>query len=105
MDSTHSSPLGYLALFSSPLLDQGHHGHDIPVIPLQLTSPLQVVAVKLFSGRFYTFCSLYLPLERLYQDVILMTLCGSFPFLSSSSGILTAVTLCGVKVLVILAAF
>ena len=66
--NTFPSPPGYRAYFSSPLPDQGHHGgsailvrHDVPVVPLHLHSPLQVVAVKVFLGRFYTLCSVYLP--------------------------------------------
>ena len=35
---------------------------DIPFLPVQLNSPLQAVAVKVFLDRWYTLCSLYLPL-------------------------------------------
>ncbi|MPC77305.1 hypothetical protein E2C01_071756 [Portunus trituberculatus] len=64
-DSIYFSPPGYCVFFSP---EQGHHGgtvilvrQDIPVVPLQLNSTLQVVAVKVFMGRPYTICTLYLP--------------------------------------------
>ena len=67
-DFTHSGPPGYRAFFSTPIPDQGHHGgtaifvrSDVPFVPQQLHTPLQAVAVKIFLGRFYTLCSLYLP--------------------------------------------
>ena len=67
-DFTHSSPPGYRAFFSTPIPGQGHHGDtaifvrsDVPFVPQQLHTPLQAVAVKVFLGRFYTLCSLYLP--------------------------------------------
>ncbi|MPC19576.1 hypothetical protein E2C01_012494 [Portunus trituberculatus] len=53
-DSTYSSSPGYRAFFSTPFLEQSYHGgtailvrQDIPVVPLQLSSPLQVVAAFL----------------------------------------------------------
>ena len=54
---------------SVPLIPgQGHHGgtaifvrSDVPFVPQQLHIPLQAVAVKVFLGRLYTLCSLYLP--------------------------------------------
>ena len=67
-DSTHPSPPGYRAFFSTPIPGQGHHGgtaifvrSDVPFVTLQLRSPLQAVGVKVFLGRFYSLCSLYLP--------------------------------------------
>ncbi|MPC83355.1 hypothetical protein E2C01_078064 [Portunus trituberculatus] len=73
-DSTCSSPPGYRAFLNTPFPYQGHHGgtaildhQDIPVVALQLNSPLQVVAVKVFMGRSYTVCSLYLPPRRFRQ--------------------------------------
>ncbi|MPC70235.1 hypothetical protein E2C01_064477 [Portunus trituberculatus] len=52
-DSIYSSPPGYRA--SAPFSEQGHHGgtvilvrQDIPIVRLELNSPLHVVAVKLF---------------------------------------------------------
>ena len=66
-EQSHVSPPGYRSYFSTPFLDQGHHGgtcifvrNDIPCIPVSLNSQLQAVAVKVFLGRFYTLCSLYL---------------------------------------------
>ena len=67
-DKSHSSPPGYRGFFSSPVLDQGHHGgtaifirNDIPFHPVHLHSPLQAVAVKVFLGKFFSLCSMYLP--------------------------------------------
>ena len=67
-DQSHSSPPGYRGFFSSPIPGQGHHGGtaifvrtDIPFIPVPLQSPLQAVAVKVYLGKFYSLCSLYLP--------------------------------------------
>ena len=67
-DSSPSSPPGYRVFYSVPLAGQGHHGGtailvraDVPFVPLQIHSPLQAVAVKLYLDRFYSFCSLYLP--------------------------------------------
>ena len=67
-DFTHSSPPGYRAFFSTYIPGQGHHGgtaifvrSDIPFVSQQLHSSLQAVVVKVFLGRFYTLCSLYLP--------------------------------------------
>ena len=65
---THSSPPGYRTFFSTPIPCQGHHGgiaifvhSDVLFLPQQLHTPLHAVAVKVFLGRFYTLCSLYLP--------------------------------------------
>ena len=67
-DFTHSSPSGYRAFFSTLIPGQGHHAgtaifvhSNVPFVPQQLHTPLQAVAVKVFLGRFYTLCSLYLP--------------------------------------------
>ena len=67
-DFTHSSSHGYRAFFSTPITGQGHHGgtaiffrSDVPFVPQQHHIPLQAVAIKVFLGRFYTLCSLYLP--------------------------------------------
>ena len=67
-DFTYSNPPGYRALFSTSFPDQGHHGgtaifvrSDVPFVAQQLYIPLQAVAVKVFLGRFYTLCSIYLP--------------------------------------------
>ena len=67
-DFTHSSPHGYRAFFSTPIPGQGQHGgtaifvrSDVPFVPQQLYTPLQAVTVKVFLGKFYTLCSLYLP--------------------------------------------
>ena len=67
-DSIPSSPPGYRSFFSIFVPGQGHHGgtavlirSDIPFTPVQLQSPLQALAVKVFLGRYYTLCSLYLP--------------------------------------------
>ena len=66
--STPSSPPGYNAFFSTPIPGQGHNGgsaifvrRDIPTVPIQITSSLQAVAVKIYIDKFYTVCSLYLP--------------------------------------------
>ena len=66
--STPSNPPGYNAFFSTPIPGQGHNGgsaifvrRDIPTVPIQITSSLQAVAVKIYIDKFYTVCSLYLP--------------------------------------------
>lgn len=55
-------------LSSHSFPDQGHHGStaifvrtDIHFIYLQIRSPLQVVAIKIFIDHIYTVHSLYLP--------------------------------------------
>lgn len=67
-DLSHCSPPGYRSFFSKPFPGQGHHGgtaillrNDVPFVSQQLRTPVQAVAVKVFLGRFYTLCSLYLP--------------------------------------------
>lgn len=67
-DYPHYSPPGYRSFLSTYIPGQGHHGgtaifvrYDISFVPLQLHSPLQAVAVRVFLNRFYTLCSLYLP--------------------------------------------
>ena len=56
---------GIIVFLVVPIPGQGHHGEttvlirsDIPSTPVQLQSPLQAVAVKVFLGRFYILCSL-----------------------------------------------
>ena len=96
-DSTYSSPPGYRAFFNTPFPDQGHHGgtailvrQDIPVVPLQLNSPLQVVAVNVFMGRSYTICNLYLPprlpVSRGELDGLLRQLIPPFLLLGDFNG-------------------
>ena len=89
-DFTHSSPPGYRAFFSTPIPGQGHHGgtaifvrSDIPFVPHQLHTPLQAVAVKVFLGRFYTLCSLYLPpgVSVVRPDLDSLASVLPFPFL------------------------
>ncbi|KAK3878759.1 hypothetical protein Pcinc_016571 [Petrolisthes cinctipes] len=67
-DYIPASPPAYSALYSNSFEGQGHHGgsailvhRDIPCTSLELDTPLQAVAVKVFMDRPYTICSLYLP--------------------------------------------
>ena len=96
-DSSPSAPPGYRALYSTPLDGQGHHGGtaifiraDIPFVPFQLRSQLQVVAVRVFLNRFYTICNIYLPprvpVERLDLDVLVDDLPSPFLLLGDFNG-------------------
>ncbi|KAK3894956.1 hypothetical protein Pcinc_001312 [Petrolisthes cinctipes] len=67
-DYIPASPPAYSAFYSNSFEGQGHHGgsailvrRDIPCTSLELDTPLQAVAVKVFMDRPYTVCSLYLP--------------------------------------------
>ncbi|KAK3887520.1 hypothetical protein Pcinc_008375 [Petrolisthes cinctipes] len=67
-DYIPASPPAYSAFYSNSFEGQGHHGgsailvrRDIPCTGLELDTPLQAVAVKVFMDRPYTVCSLYLP--------------------------------------------
>ena len=95
--STPPSPPGYRVHYSSPVNGQGHHGgtailirSDVPSVPLQLQSPLQVVAAKVFLGRFYTVCSIYLPpgapVERADLDALVRDLPSPFLLLGDFNG-------------------
>ena len=96
-DATHSSPPGYRAFYSTPIDGQGHHGGtaifvrtDVPSVPLQLQSPIQAVAAKVFLDRFYTICSIYLPpgapVERLDLDALAHDLPSPFLLLGDFNG-------------------
>ena len=96
-DSTYSSPPGYRAFFSTPIPEQGHHGgtgilvrNDIPFVPVQLHSQLQAVAVKVFLGKFYSVCSLYLspgaPVARADLDALAQGLPSPFLLLGDFNG-------------------
>lgn len=85
-DSNHPSPPGYCGFYSHTLAGQGHHGgtaifvrSDVPFIPVQLNTPLQAVAVKIFINRFYTLCSLYLPPGDPVDKLDLMNLVRNIP--------------------------
>ena len=95
--STPSSPPGYRALYSTPIDGQGHHGgaallirSDVPFLPVQLHSPLQAVAAKVFLDRFYTVCSIYLPpgapVHRLDLDILVHDLSSPFLLLGDFNG-------------------
>ena len=96
-DLSHPSPPGYRAFFSSPFPGQGHSGGtaifvrcDVPFVPLQIHSPLQAVAVKVYLDRFYTICSLYLPpgvpVVRTDLDALVSALPPSFLLLGDFNG-------------------
>lgn len=85
-DSTHAAPPGFRGFYSVPVPGQGPHGgvavfvrDDIPFIPVQLNSPLQAVAVKVFLDRWYTLCSLYLPPGDRVHAVDLVNLSRTLP--------------------------
>ena len=91
--STRSSPPGYRAIYSPPIAGQGHHGgtaiivtSDNPCVPVQLHSPLQAVAVKVFLDRLYSICSNYLPpaapVEWLDLDALVDDLASPFLLLA-----------------------
>ena len=58
--------------------------------PVQLQSQLQAVAVKVFLGRFYTLCSLYLPPDvaiiRPHLDALVHDLSSPFLILRDFNG-------------------
>ena len=61
-------PNGFLSLHFEMPLNGGHHGgsalfyrHDVPFSPINLQTPLQAVAGRVYLEKEFTVCSLYLP--------------------------------------------
>ena len=61
-------PRDYTSFRTAHIPAIGSHGgcliyvrHDVPSLPLRLTTPLDAVAVQVDLGRKYSVCSLYLP--------------------------------------------
>ena len=68
LNSNNKPPSGYKIVHSRPILDDGHErgvailiNNQINYQPLTLNTNLQATAIKLFLGRQYTICTLYLP--------------------------------------------
>lgn len=85
-DSVPSGPRGYRAFYSTYHIGQGHHGgtallvrNDISHNVLQIHTPLQAVAVRVFLNRPYTVCSIYLPPSVVVQKEDLARLVHDLP--------------------------
>ncbi|KAK3878738.1 hypothetical protein Pcinc_016648 [Petrolisthes cinctipes] len=96
-DYIPASPPAYSVFYSNSFEGQGHHGgsailvcREIPYTSLELDTPLQAVAVKVFLDRPCTMCSLYLPpsvtVERGDLNRLVQNLPSLFILLGDSNG-------------------